>query len=110
MTNTVFEDFKAIVMEKTQNFDKEKWGNKQVGLLYIVNGEGGGNWLLNVTGEGVVLEEQGPEKSEIMFETDIDTMKEIVYGGMEPVNAVIKGKMKVHGKKSLIFKLRDVLK
>lgn len=110
MANKVFEDFKAIVLEKTKNFDKEKWGDKEIGLLYVVNGEGGGNWLLNVTGEGVDLLEHGPEKSEIMFETDIDTMKEIVYNGMEPVTAVIKGKMKVQGKKSLIFKMRDVLK
>ena len=110
MTNTLFADFEAIVLEKTKNFDKEKWGNQEVGLLYIVNGEGGGNWLLNVTGEGEILVENGPEQSAIMFETDVDTMKEIVYEGLEPVNAVIKGKMKVHGKKSLIFKLRNVLR
>jgi putative sterol carrier protein len=56
------------------------------------------------------FESHGPDQCEIMFETDVDTLKEIVYDGMEPVNAVIKGKMKVHGKKSLIFKLRNVLR
>jgi putative sterol carrier protein len=109
MSNKLFEDYKAMVREKTTKFDVKKWGDKVVSLVYAVSGEGGGNWEIKVTGDGVIIDENGPEQGDLTFSMDVETMHDMVYNDLDTGAAFVKGKIKMKGKKSLLFKLRDVL-
>lgn len=109
MSNKLFEDLKTMVDEKTHDFDQVKWGDKVVSLVYAVSGEGGGNWEIKVTGDGILFDENGPEEGDLTFLMDVETMHDMVYNDLDTGAAFVKGKIKMKGKKSLLFKLRDVL-
>jgi len=81
----------------------------QGSVLWVVEGEGGGKYVLNFSGGEVSVEEGDKPDATATVTLDIDTWKELSSGETNPQAAFMSGKVQIAGDLSLLMQIQSVM-
>lgn len=96
--------------EMPNRFDAEAAGDWEAKVQYKIEGDGGGNWIVEVTGGACNISEGEAEDASATVETDAETWVGIAEGTVEPTTAFMTGKIRIQGNMADVMKSQSVFK
>jgi len=106
MAVTCAEIFSAM----PENFDAEEAGDWEAKIMYKVEGEGGGTWVMNIAGGALTITEGEIGDAGATVSTDAETWVGIAEGTVEPTTAFMTGKVRIEGNMADVMKAQKVVK
>lgn len=103
-------DCKEIFDRMPEQFDAEAAGDWEAKVLYNIEGDGGGNWVVAVSGGTCTVEAGTAEDATATVETDSETWVGIADGSVEPTTAFMTGKIRISGNMADVMKSQKVFK
>jgi putative sterol carrier protein len=106
---TTKEFFESKLKDRLADAAEAEKAKAEVGAVYkfVINGDGGGTWLVNLKDEVGITEGDGEASCTVTVE-DADFV-EIIEGRLNGQMAFMQGKLKIDGDMSLAMKLQTVL-
>ena len=101
---------KEIFTKMPEGFDPEAAGDWEAKVQYNVEGEGGGNWTVAVSGGACSVTEGIVDDATATVETDVETWVGIAAGTVEPTTAFMTGKVRISGNMADVMKSQKVFK
>jgi len=101
---------KEIFEMMPSQFDAEAAGDWEAKVQYSIEGEGGGTWVIAVTGGACAVSEGGVDDATATVETDAETWVGIAEGSVEPTTAFMTGKIRIQGNMADVMKSQKVFK
>ena len=99
-----------IFTEMPNRFDAEAAGDWEAKMLYKIEGEGGGNWVVEVKDGAAAVTEGEADDASATVETDAETWVGIAEGTVEPTTAFMTGKIRIQGNMADVMKAQTVFK
>ncbi len=87
------------------NFLTEAAGELRASVAYVLNGDGGGAWTLKVADAQVEVTEGLEGKVDATVTTSAADFVSVVLGKLNPVSALMAGKIRIDGDPFLVQKL-----
>ena len=91
-------------------FQPEKAGDIDADILFNLQGEGGGDWILHVHDGEASVEHGTMESARLTLIADADDFLKLITGELDAMTAFAQGKVKLKGDLSLAMKLMDFFK
>ena len=88
-------------------FQPEKAGDVEADILFNLQGDGGGDWVLHVHDGAATVTEGPTESARLTFTADADDFLKLIAGDLNAMTAFAQGKVKLKGDLSLAMKLMD---
>ena len=101
---------KEIFENMSGQFDAEAAGDWEAKVQYNVEGEGGGTWVVAVSGGACSVTDGGVDDATATVETDAETWVGIAEGTVEPTTAFMTGKIRIQGNMADVMKSQKVFK
>jgi putative sterol carrier protein len=101
---------KEIFTKMPEGFDAEAAGDWEAKVQYNVEGDGGGNWVVAVSGGACSVSEGSVDDATATVETDVETWVGIAEGSVEPTTAFMTGKIRISGNMADVMKSQKVFK
>lgn len=99
-----------VFAEMPNRFDAEAAGDWTAKVLYKVEGDGGGNWIVDVADGACKISEGECDDATATVETDAETWVGIAEGTVEPTTAFMTGKIRIQGNMADVMKSQSVFK
>jgi len=99
-----------IFAEMPNKFDADAAGDWTAKMQYKVEGDGGGNWVVEVDGGSCTVTAGEADDCTATVETDAETWVGIVEGSVEPTTAFMTGKIRIQGNMADVMKSQSVFK
>ncbi len=99
-----------IFTEMPNQFDAEAAGDWEAKVQYKIDGEGGGEWVVTVSGGACTVEAGSADDATATLETDAETWVGIAEGTVEPTTAFMTGKIRIQGNMADVMKSQKVFK
>jgi putative sterol carrier protein len=99
-----------IFTEMPNKFDAEAAGDWESKVLYKIEGDGGGNWIVEVKDGAAVVTVGECDDASATVETDAETWVGIAEGTVEPTTAFMTGKIRIQGNMADVMKSQSVFK
>lgn len=99
-----------VFTEMPNRFDAEAAGDWEAKVQYKIEGDGGGNWIVEVTGGACTVSEGEADDASATVETDAETWVGIAEGTVEPTTAFMTGKIRIQGNMADVMKSQSVFK
>ncbi len=91
-------------------FQPEKAGDLNADILFNLQGERGGDWILHVRDGAASVEQGTTENARLTLTADADDFLKLITGELNAMSAFAQGKVKLKGDLSLAMKLMDFFK
>ena len=99
-----------IFDEMPNRFDVEAAGDWEAKMHYKIEGEGGGDWVVDVKDGACSVTKGEAEDASATVETDAETWVGIAEGTVEPTTAFMTGKIRIQGNMADVMKSQSVFK
>jgi putative sterol carrier protein len=99
-----------IFNEMPNRFDSEAAGDWEAKVQYKIEGDGGGNWIVTVSGGAATVATGEADDASATLETDAETWVGIAEGTVEPTTAFMTGKIRIQGNMADVMKSQSVFK
>ena len=99
-----------VFTEMPNRFDAEAAGDWEAKVQYKIEGDGGGNWIVEVTGGACTVSAGEADDASATVETDAETWVGIAEGTVEPTTAFMTGKIRIQGNMADVMKSQSVFK
>lgn len=99
-----------IFAEMPNKFDADAAGDWSAKVVYKVEGDGGGSWVVAVEGGSCTVTEGDADDATATVETDAETWVGIAEGTVEPTTAFMTGKIRIQGNMADVMKSQSVFK
>jgi putative sterol carrier protein len=99
-----------IFNEMPNRFDAEAAGDWEAKVQYKIEGDGGGNWIVAVSGGAANVSAGEADDASATVETDVETWVGIAEGSVEPTTAFMTGKIRIQGNMADVMKSQSVFK
>ena len=99
-----------IFNEMPNRFDAEAAGDWEAKVQYKIEGDGGGNWIVAVSGGSATVTTGEADDASATVETDAETWVGIAEGSVEPTTAFMTGKIRIQGNMADVMKSQSVFK
>ncbi len=96
-------------MEKIGNADPEKIKGVNAVILFDLTGENGGAWTVKIADGKADLEEGKTAQPHLTLSADSADLLALFNGELNPMVAVMQGKLKISGDMSLAMQLQNIL-
>ncbi|HOO55810.1 MAG TPA: SCP2 sterol-binding domain-containing protein [bacterium] len=101
---------KEIFDEMPNRFDAEAAGDWEAKVQYNIEGDGGGSWVVEVSGGECKVAEGTADDASATLETDAETWVGMTDGSVEPTTAFMTGKIRIQGNMADVMKSQKVFK
>ena len=91
-------------------FQPEKAGDIDADILFNLQGDGGGDWVLHVHDGAATVTEGSAEGTRLTLTADADDFLKLITGELNAMSAFAQGKVKLKGDLSLAMKMMDFFK
>ncbi len=89
--------------------DAEKAKALNAVVQFVITGEGGGNFIINFSPDGIETKEGSDPNAKMTMTIDSKDWKELTLGRLNPQMAFMSGKLKIKGDMSIAMKLGQFL-
>lgn len=104
------ENFADFINNVPDQIDLEKTKGIHALLQFSVSGEGGGDWGVTIDDGKVTVEPGQLSKPQLIVKANAADALRLLHGELNPVGALMTGKVKIVGDMALGMKLLDLLK
>ncbi len=91
-------------------FDADSAADWEAKVQYNIEGDGGGNWVVAVSGGSCEISAGTADDATATLETDAETWVGIAEGTVEPTTAFMTGKIRISGNMADVMKSQKVFK
>ena len=95
---------REIFARMKSNFLPEAAGDLKATVAYVLNGDGGGAWTLKVADAQVEITEGLESRADATVSAGADDFVKVVLGQLNPVSALMTGKVRIEGDPFLVQK------
>lgn len=108
MTMSVAEKVKTIFSHMPETFVPEKAKGVKAKIQINLDGEGGGNWLLNIADGRLKVEEREAQRPDLKLDMKARDYVKLTLGETNPMALFLSGKVKMEGNMFLAWKMREM--
>lgn len=88
---------REILQKMPAAFRADKAGSAKALIQLMLNGDGGGNWAIDVSDGQCAVREETLPKPDVQVTMDAANFVSLIQGKLNPVQAFMTGKIKVSG-------------
>ena len=108
MTTNVAETVKTIFDHMPKTFVPEKAKGVKAKIQISLDGEGGGNWLLNIADGRLNVEERKADQPDLKLDMTARDYVRLTLGQTNPMLLFMSGKVKMEGNMLLAWKMQEM--
>ena len=100
---------RALIESMPDAFLPDKAGNAKALIALDLAGEGGGQWVVDVSDGECKVREESASQPDVTVTMDADDFVGLTQGQLNPVQAFMSGKIKVSGNVGLVMQLMKLV-
>lgn len=108
MTTNVAETVKTIFTHMPETFVPEKAKGVKAKIQISLDGEGGGDWLLNIADGRLNVEERKANQPDLKLDMTARDYVRLTLGQTNPMLLFMSGKVKMEGNMLLAWKMQEM--
>jgi len=98
---------REILQKMPAAFRADKAGSAKALIQLALNGEGGGEWTIEVANGQCAVREESASKSDVRVTMDAANFVSLIQGQLNPIQAFMSGKIKVSGNVGPIMQMMN---